>query len=247
MKGIAGLLRLRKRSDKVKLALLLFLLGAIFAGDLLIGVAEYFSIVGEPIEYVLTPSTDGAALEGKLRDLLQRESVVCASRQREYTLTNGEKAVAVTEVSPEYLSACFGLSGANTGTDFFLGGKAFRTLCGNGAQSPARLTCRTGEENISGAFILDERLQDELAITKGTSLTLRDAQTLRVMLRGKDVSGVETDWLEENGFMIENREAVTEISHKTEMLMIRLRYGGAACILALALGQQLFKYGRREV
>ena len=48
------LLKLRRRSDKVKLSLLLFLLGIILAIDLLTGAAEYLIMAGEPVEYVLS-------------------------------------------------------------------------------------------------------------------------------------------------------------------------------------------------
>lgn len=243
MTGPRKLLRLRRRSDKVKLALLLFLLGALLIADLLRGAAEYFSTAGEPVEYVLSAGAEGAALDIKLRELMERESVVCASRQREYTLASGESAATVTEVSAEYLKACFGLEDTGAGVSFFMGRKAFAALCGRNARSPARLTCLAGEERVYGAFTLEESLPEELALSRGTSVTLGGEKTLRVMMRGMDVSGVETKWLEESGFVIENREVVEEAAHETELLITRLRYGGLACVLALLLGRQLFKAG----
>lgn len=243
MTGPRKLLRLRKRSDKVKFALLLFLLGALLMGDLLRGAEEYFSMAGEPVEYVLDPGAGGAALDIKLRELMERENVVCASRQREYALANGESTVTVTEVSAEYLNACFGLDDTGAGASFFMGRKAFAALCGRNARSPARLTCLAGEERVYGAFILEESLPEELALSRGASVTLGGERTLRVMLRGTDMSGVETKWLEDSGFVIENREVVEKTAHETELLIIRLRYGGLACVLALLLGRQLFKAG----
>ena len=67
-----------------------------------------------------------------------------------------------------------------------------------------------------------------------------------LLLRGRDISGVETAWLEGNGFVIENREALTETAHGTQLFLVKLRYGGAACVLALLLGRQLYKAGRGE-
>ena len=239
------LLKLRRRSDKVKLSLLLFLLGIILAIDLLTGAAEYLIMAGEPVEYVLSPGAEGAAPDVKIQQMLQRESVISVSRQREYTLVNEGRTVTAAEVSPEYLSACFGLEPGGAGAEFFLGKRAFAAFCGAGVQSPARLVCQAGEESVSGAFILAESLPEDLTLTKGTSVTLSGARSLRVMLRGKDLSGVETTWLQQNGFTIENREALTETTHKTQLLLIKLRYGGAACALALLLGRQLYKAGRR--
>ncbi len=246
MRGPMELLRLRKRSDKVKVALALFLLGILLMADLLVGAAKYISMAGEPMEYVLSVGAEGAALNAKLLELGQRESVVSVSRQREYTLASGDRSVTVIEVSPEYLSACFGLETAGAGAEFFLGKRAFGAFCGGGAQSPARLKCQKGEDTVSGAFILAEGLPEELALTKGASLTLDGARSLRVMLRGRDISGVETAWLEGNGFVIENREALIETAHGTQLFLVKLRYGGAACVLALLLGRQLYKAGRGE-
>lgn len=247
MKLLFELLRLRKRSDKVKLAMILFLMGFFLAGDVLWGVTEFFSMAGEPVEYVLNTGTEGARLDSKLQTILQRDSVICASFQREYALTSGSKRVLVTEVSPDYLSTCFGLNTAGAGSEFFLSTDVFKTFCGNSTLSPMRLTCNAGEENVSGTFTLYESLPGGLAVTKGTSLTLGDAQTIRVMLRGRDTSGIETNWFEENGFTIENREVVIETAHETEILIVRLRYGGAACVLSVLLGWQLFASGQREV
>ena len=100
MRGPMELLRLRKRSDKVKVALALFLLGILLMADLLVGAAKYISMAGEPVEYVLSAGAEGAALNAKLLELGQRESVVSVSRQREYTLASGDRSVTVIEVSP---------------------------------------------------------------------------------------------------------------------------------------------------
>ena len=45
MRGPMELLRLRKRSDKVKVALALFLLGILLMADLLVGAAKYLSLI----------------------------------------------------------------------------------------------------------------------------------------------------------------------------------------------------------
>lgn len=246
MRGLMALLRMRKQSDKVKLALLLFLLGAVLAWDVLSGAAGYFSAAGEPVEYILVSSSQGARLESGLQAIRQRDSVVAAGRQREYTLTSDERSLEVVEVTPEYLGEGFGIIASGSGKEYYLGRGAFFAFCGRSAQSPVRLTCLAGEERVSGTFILDEGLPSGLAVTKGSSATLGSEQTLRVMLRGRDMSGVETQWLEGNGFAIENREEVERAAYEGELLMVRLRYGGAACVLAVLLGTQLFKAGSRE-
>ncbi len=246
MNRLKELLRLRKRSDKVKAALLLFLLGTLLGADVVSGTADFFIETSKPVEYVLTSGAGGAVLEGRLQSLRQREGVICASRQREYVLTCGGRSLDVIEISPEYISTCFGLTSSGSGREFFLGREAFISFCGAGTASPARLTCLDGEESVGGAFSMCVELPGAAAITKGTSMTLGDSQTLRVMMDGSDVSGLDETWLGELGFSIENREVLTEAAHRLELLLARLRYGGPACLLALALGVQLFAAGRRE-
>ena len=40
--------------------------------------------------------------------------------------------------------------------------------------------------------------------------------------------------------------SMPQAAHRLELLQARLSYGGLACLLALALGVQLFAAGRRE-
>ena len=246
MRAIGKLLRLRRRSDKVKLALGLFLLGAVLGWDVAFGAAGFLMESGEPVEYVLAWGGNEASLEGKLRAVSQHEGVICASRQREYSLVMGERQLTVIQVSPEYLSACFGLRASGAGREFFLGSRSYASFCGAGEESPARLKCLRGEEGVSGTFPLCGGLPVTAAMAKGSSAELGDSQTLRVMLESGGIEGRNGDWLMELGFSIENQELLTEAAHRLELLQARLSYGGLACLLALALGVQLFAAGRRE-
>lgn len=246
MNGLRRLLGLRRRSDKVKLALLLFLLGALLGADLVSSAFRFFSEASKPTEYVLASAAQGAALEGRLQGMGQHEGVISVSRQREYTLTSGGREITVAEVSPEYLSACFGLSPRGAGREFYLGRGAFLSLCGPKAESPARLTCERDGESFSGAFILCPGLPENAALARGSSATLSGAGTVRAMLDGRDISGLDAAWLEEQGFGIENGDELAEGSRRLELLGVKLRYGGLAFVLALLLGGQLFAAGFRE-
>lgn len=240
MRSPRELYRLLRRDSGAKLAMLLFLLGALLAWEVLACAAEYLSRMGEPAEYVLSSGVQGAALEGKISALRGEEGVICVSRQREYDLTSGERSVTVAEVSAEYLADGFGLDTEAAGTTFFLGSDAFKAFCGAGARSPVRMTCAAGEKSVSGAFVLEKSLPGELAVTKGSSATLQDASKLRVMFRGRDFSGTDAAWIGELGLSVENSETLAEDAHETELLMVKLRYGGMACVLAVLLGCRLY-------
>lgn len=245
MNRLKKLLGLRRRSDRVKLALLLFLLGALLGADIVSSAFRFFSEASEPVEYVLVSAAEGAALEGRLQSMGQHEGVISVSRQREYTLTSGGREVTVAEVSPEYLSVCFGLSPRGAGREFYLGRGAFLSLCGPNTESPARLVCERDGERFSGAFILCPQLPEDAALAKGSSATLSGAGTVRAMFDGQDISGMDAAWLEDLGFGIENGDELAEGSHRLELLAVKLRYGGLAFVLALLLGWQLFAAGLR--
>ena len=67
------------------------LLGAVLGWDVAFGAAGFLMESGEPVEYVLAWGGNEASLEGKLRAVSQHEGVICASRQREYSLVMGER------------------------------------------------------------------------------------------------------------------------------------------------------------
>lgn len=245
MKWLRSLLRLRKRSDKVKIALALFLLAGFLGWDVCAGAADYISMLGEPVEYAAAPAVRGAALEGLMQTAAQREDVVCVSKQRVFTLT-GSRQVEVTEVSSEYLRAGLGLEQAVSQADFFLGSEAFAALCGSTAKSPVRMVFRDGEGSVSGLFMLVRELPGGAAFAKGTTRTLGDAETLRVMMDGPDIGGTDKAWLESMGLVVEHGEELLQVEYEAGLLLTKLRYGGLACLLGLALGWRLMAEGRRE-
>lgn len=247
MRRLRALLRLRKESDKVKLALWLFLLAAVLAGKTAVTAGSYVSQIQSPVEYVLTSGEVGAALDGKMQVILQNANVMGATRQREYALTDGERSLMVTEVSGQYLADCFGLAESGSGTQVYLGRKVFYSFFGNGAQSPVRASVQTGEgQTVSGAFTLAEELPENLAITKGTTLTLGGSLNLRVMLAGTDISGGAVSQLEGLGLTVTNRETVLIAEYENQLLLTRLSYGILSCILAAIAGCTLFAAGRGE-
>lgn len=247
MKALRELWMLRRQSGKVKLALLLFGLAGTILASLGAQAGGFAAKVNQPVEYVLSSGTAGPVLDAKLRQLQEEPGVAAASRQREYSLTNGGRSITVAELSEEYLARCFGLTGSGASQDFWLDPAAFRNFLGNGAQSPARLACQGEDGTVNGTFQMAESLagREAQAVARGSSVTLAESGTVRVML--ERASGNGTARLEALGFAVVNREKVLEQNYETELLMARLGWGLLSAALAVAAGRLLFREGKREI
>lgn len=243
MTGLRELLRLRRQSDKVKWALAAFLLAGVLAVHLAGQLIQYLRAVGEPVEYVLVCGSTGAKLESELHALEELDGVVSVSRQREYAVTVGSKTLTVTEVSEQYMTACYGI--AEPGGSFWLSVDAFWHLFGSG-DSPAHSSCQDGERSFVGTFYRTG-LPGELAVVKGNTRSLGDSAELRVMFGGGDVSGTRQGALEKLGFTVRDREQIMEQEYEGRLLTARLEYGLCALVMAMLAGRLLFREGKMEV
>lgn len=98
---VGDFLALRRRSDTVKVALMLYLL-AVWLGAQSVGEAwEWLRIVREPAEYVVVPGASGAALSAKLEALFEMDEVVSITPQWE----DGDKS-GNTLQAPAYRVLC---------------------------------------------------------------------------------------------------------------------------------------------
>ena len=87
-------------------------------------------------------------------------------------------------------------------------------------------------------------LSDFSAVTCGSSYSLKDATTIRVMLETSDFSGTVLAGLEALGFHPVNREQITVKNYETQLLLTRLEYRLMAAALALIAGTSLTKIAK---
>lgn len=242
MKEIQNFFRLRRQSGKVKAALLLFLLAAFFGVHGVEQLKECALGLGEPVEYLLQFGTGGAVFGEKLRELQKMEGVTGVSRQREYTITRGEKSLAVTELSAQYLAQCYGIEESGFRRHFWLSPQAFSSFVGKGTEPPAHLSYRQAEVLCNGVFSSSEQLPGDLAgaVTSGTSEALRGSTELRVMFPGPDLSGVTVSRLEGLGFSVVNSQQLSLQEQEFRLLLICCCYDLTACALAAIGGWALY-------
>lgn len=100
---LRGFLALRRRSDKVKLALLLYLLAAWLGVRAVSDILDYGKAAGKPAEYVLIPDASGAVLAAKLEALYKTEGIVSITPQWEEDAADGGRN---TLEAPAYRVLC---------------------------------------------------------------------------------------------------------------------------------------------
>ena len=242
MNRVKKLLALRKQDDLVKLALLLFLAAGWFLYTACAQGINYARIQTQPIEYVAESSFSGAVLEQKLQKLQNAEGVAGVSRQREILLTAGEKVLHVTELERKYLTDCCGIEISGTDRRYWLSREAFSGLFG-GISSPGRLTYQREEKTESGEFLLFPGFseEDDFAVTLGSTVTLGDSQTLRVMFEHGDPSGADIRKLEGLGFTVLNQTEMQRRSFEAELALTKFLYAALAALFALAAGTGFLK------
>ena len=220
MNRVKKLLALRKQDDLVKLALLLFLLTGWFLYTAFSEGIEYARLQARPMEYVAESGVSGAAFERNLQALQKIEGVVGVSRQREILLTAGDKVLNVTELERTYLTDCYQVKIPDAAARYWLNREAFSVLPGS-ASSPARLTYQKEDKTESGEFILFPGFSEEnaFAVSLGSTVTLGNSLTLRVMFEHGDPSGADIRRLEGLGFTILNQTEMQRRSFEAELAL----------------------------
>lgn len=247
MDQIKRLLRLRKQDDYIKLALLLFLAAGWLAYTACVQGTEYARIQARPVEYVLESGFSEAVLNANLQRIQTLEGVVGVSRQREFSVTAGNKTLTVTELERRYLTDCYGIEGSDGGSRYWLNREAFSAFLGSGA-SPVRLTYQKEERTESGEFSLFSGFSGEgaFAVSPGSTMTLGTAPALRVMFEHSDPSGGDIRSLEGMGFTVLNQAEMQRHSHETELALTRFTYAAIAALFALTAGLAFLKCSKER-
>ncbi len=241
MNALRRLWRLRREDGRVKLALLFLLAALALLGYAASGALEYAALLEQPVEYVLAAAESGAALDAALRRLVESGGAVGASRQREYSVSAGEKTLAVTELDGAYLAACYGIEANGEVKRFWLGSAAFSSFCGSKAESPAQIAFEIGDKSETGAFYAAGSLPEGLAVARGTTKTLSGSASARVMFAKTDPSGADAVLLQSMGFSVVNREELVRRSYEAELLLTRLGFSLLSAAFAGMLARLYWK------
>lgn len=108
---IRNLIKLRRQSDTMKIICILAFAGICFLGSAIYHLAGIYSYVNSPVEYVL--SGDGTVSAEHMNELLQLESGMAVSRQKDIPVTIMYQGITTTldclVISKEYAEHVFGI------------------------------------------------------------------------------------------------------------------------------------------
>jgi len=243
MSWLRRFFRLRRQSGWVKLSLLSGLLAAALAVDLALCAGELAA--QGPIEYVLERGQPGPVPEALLEQLRELEGVEAVSQQRDALLESGEKSLAVTVLSPQYLQDCWGIAPTGAAREYWLNPAAFQLFCG-GEAAPAWIDAQRDGLRESGLCQRAPQLPGEapFAVTAGSSADMGDSAQVRLRFGGEEAGSRAL--LESMGFLVVNQESLLAREYRAELWMLRARYEGLALLLAGALAAVLYRYGREQ-
>ena len=234
MKKLLDFLRLRKQYDSIKFALVLFVCAVFFLTSGIIQIVSYASYLNKPCEYILEAYSDSASLEIGLQKICDTEGAVCASFQYDYIITTGDnKTLMVSELSQEYLRVCYGIESETNSNKVWLNSTAFDEFIGDSESDSVRLTYIVDGKTESAEFIRWESLDSEnaYAVSSGTTVSLGNSRTVRVMFDSIDVTGTNIRQIENMGYTVSNREDMLTQSHEQEMILFEVKH----CIISTVL------------
>lgn len=249
MKKLLDFLRLRKQYDSIKFALILFVCAVFSLTSGIIQIVSYASYLNKPCEYILEAYSDSASLEIALQKICDTEGAVCASFQYDYIITTGDnKTLMVSDLSQEYLSMCYGIESDTNSNKVWLNSVAFDEIIGESESDSVRLSYIVDGKTESAEFIRWEPLDSEnaYAVSIGTTVTLGNSRTVRVMFDSIDVTGTDVRKIENLGYTVSNREDMLTQSHEQELLFANLKCSIIGAILSLVGGYAFVEVYKKD-
>ena len=234
MRKLREFLRLRKRHDSIKFALILFICATYFLVNGVVQIVSYCGYLNKPTEYILEAYSDSASLEIALQKICDTEGAVCASFQYDYIITTGDnKTLMVSELTQEYLWVCYGIEAETNSNKVWLNSVAFDEFIGDSESGSVRLSYIVDGKTESAEFIRWEPLDSEnaYAVSIGTTVSLGNSRTVRVMFDGVDITGSNIRKIESLGYTVLNGKEIRVQSHRQELLLSEMK----CCIFATSL------------
>ena len=218
------LLRLWKRYDSIKAAVMLLASAVFLIGFCMHAAAQYAVMLRTPAEYICEMPQ---AYETLLPQLAQTDSVRGYSRQKTASLIQDSRTMTVTLLSAAYLSDCCGIT--EQGRIIWANAAAFSAFCGNAAQDAAQLRGTLDGRPFSASVIRTDALPDSqpLAVMAVSTAELHDASALRICMTERDSAA-----LEQIGLHILNPEVQLAAEYEKQLVLLRIRLGAAAALLS---------------
>ena len=141
-------------------------------------------------------------------------------------IADDNKTLMVSELSQEYLRVCYGIDTDVGSKKIWLNSVTFDEFIGDSESDSVRLTYIVDGKTESAEFIRWESLDSEnaYAVSIGTTVSLGNSRTVRVMFDSIDVTGTNISQIENLGYTVSNREDMILESHEQEMVLSEVKY-----------------------
>ena len=249
MNAIQRFRRMRRQSDGIKAGLLCFLLGAVLLAVTAGRIVRYAKMLQAPYELILSQHTASAGDSPAVMQLKLRDDVQAVSRQSEMQITVSETPLTVTLLSPQYLSAGYGLTPDSAQT-VYCNLSAMMSLLPYQQEPPAetQMQCQTDSGSRVFRFRYCDALPDgdPLAVMQASTAELSVSETCRVRMKARELGGNAVQEIQMLGFDVINQDVLLTEEYEEKILLLHLRWGLLSAALAMICGAAFYVPARKK-
>lgn len=231
------LLRLWRQYDSIKAVVLLMLLAVFMLGYSIRAAGQYMTILQTPTSYLCTAASGFKTI---LPQLDQMESVQSYSLQKTAVLTEEDRTLRVTLLSPAYVFDCYGLEQSRA---IYANRAAFGAFCGDTAAQYQQIRGALDGNRYDTELVQTDRIpeREAFAVLTVGAAELRDATELRVTMTEPDAAA-----LERLGLRIVNPEVQLAAGYEQTMVLLRIRFGMLTVVLSCIAAAAFFRIYRQK-
>lgn len=254
MKWLKTFLKRRRQDDRVKIILMVILLGSFMLANSIYRVVKLQEQLGERVEYILAEEEQMPIKDSELTEWKELEHVVAISRQTEEILTiyEGEEAVMLNCIglSDEYLSEVYGIAGKSSDNTaaysvakvFYLNQQAYDMLLqaegfqgmaladGQNAADAITIEYSMGEDEkkYKGKIVPAENNMGQdlpCAFFKSDKASLKkNTGGVRICVTKDDLAGEMKNYFMGKGYVITNSDAIYQRNYQYEIEILHIKY-----------------------
>ncbi len=237
MKQLKNFLRNRKRGDRVKIMLYLGIAAAVFLVLTAVNIVNLVKILNTPAEYILSGDT---VSDARLNQLMEIDGVSAVTPAINSSLTvkyrTNKTSIGVACISKEYAKAVYGVERTGEMTTIFANSVAYKRIMSElaGASSVPDLNNEIIAEVLDGdrykacriVCIHQQNSEDAPFVFRieADSVLEVHADSIRVFVPKQDTEQLAARRIQNQGYMVMNREEILSFQNRIDRLFIEMKY-----------------------
>ncbi len=255
-------LKLRKRDDRIKLMVLLFLFGVVFVILLINKSLELYRYINSSVEYELTGNIGSDIRVNKLKELENVSAVSLQCTQDHFIKHKTiESNISCVYISSQYVRSVYGIDLKSAMTVFYANEKAFENILGEmelnqyegdflesyysegidieyegpeGIYIPAKIVYFKNDILDNEPFVFSILSEGQLE---------NKASSIRVNVTKQDTEQIILNEFQKLGFYVQDSAKVVEIENKFDKIFLKVKYEVLICMMCFLWMWSLKKYG----